>query len=247
MKEQTEKRLDSAQVYAIAIECARINDCKLCELSCGNCQYNVFNYGLKPAEASLIKANAYTDYNRNKKVQWEIDSVKIGHSIINLLVVVAVGALIVWGCDQCHTPTKTVTVTPPVIDRYNNGNYFDEPILQRFDATLPENFHLVVLKTMWQEKVKDIDNDGKVNCVDYSIRFRQLYGPGARIIVNQNPNEYYPSIMNHMFIQLPDGTYLEPQSKTTNFDVAEYWGVIYDPEYNKDETVKWWDDKYWLF
>lgn len=89
------------------------------------------------------------------------------------------------------------------------------------------------------EVVYDINNDGNVNCIDYSVIFRRLYGEEARIIINNNPTNGF----NHMFIKVESkytqSIYVEPQGTPDAYSMGIVWGMKYDPQYNKDVTDIW--------
>jgi len=86
--------------------------------------------------------------------------------------------------------------------------------------------------------VWDVNEDGNIDCIDYSIIFRTLYGSNARIIINVNPN----SGMNHMFIQIRySGGHMdiEPQGTPERYSMGLIWGVRYNPVFNRDVTSEW--------
>lgn len=97
----------------------------------------------------------------------------------------------------------------------------------------------LVLTVMQRYGVPDINEDGKVDCIDYSIWFRMFYGSNACIIINDNPK----TGMNHMFIRIWYNGYeimdVEPQGTPTRYSMGLIWGMRYDPFYNKDVTSQW--------
>jgi len=104
---------------------------------------------------------------------------------------------------------------------------------------MEREFIELILKCM-PELIYDISRDGKINCIDYSIIFRRLYGHNARIIINNNPK----TGMNHMFIKawIPSKgyyQYIEPQGAPDWYSMGVVWGTKYDPSYNKDVTDIW--------
>ncbi|MDR2718666.1 MAG: hypothetical protein LBB89_11475 [Treponema sp.] len=84
--------------------------------------------------------------------------------------------------------------------------------------------------------VKDYNGDRKINCIDYSMAFREYYGYNAKLIVNRKPKTDF----NHMFIGIYIGgkgmLYVEPQGKPGEWGMKQIWGDTYDPKYNKDVT-----------
>ncbi|MCL1836274.1 MAG: hypothetical protein FWG46_01870 [Treponema sp.] len=97
----------------------------------------------------------------------------------------------------------------------------------------------LVLVVMQKYGVPDLNEDGKVDCIDYSIWFRMLYGSNAKIIINNNPK----TGMNHMFIRIWYNGYeimdVEPQGTPTRYSMGLIWGMRYNPNYNKDVTSQW--------
>ena len=86
--------------------------------------------------------------------------------------------------------------------------------------------------------VKDVNDDGLVNCIDYSITFYKLYGSNARIIINNNPD----TGMNHLFIKVyyaNTSIDIEPQGTNKKYMMSLYWGTAYNPDYNRDVTATW--------
>ncbi len=99
------------------------------------------------------------------------------------------------------------------------------------------------------QKVYDRDNDHEVNCIDYTLTFKEewdkkyKYG-WCEIIRNYNPRGLYR--MNHLFVRVKlskDGPwlYVEPQGKYYgNYSMQDVWKWKYVPYYNYyGETELW--------
>jgi hypothetical protein len=103
------------RLYSVAMQCAKLSD-NCCEYDCGHCQYNIFNYLDDVREASLLKANAYTDFYNRKKILTEARArVKESEDAYSFVGLIFLG-LIVWGlmwcCStmkSCMAPTQTST------------------------------------------------------------------------------------------------------------------------------------------
>jgi hypothetical protein len=83
----------------------------------------------------------------------------------------------------------------------------------------------------------DMDNDGKISCIDYTIQFWNIYPNRDKVKVIWNKNKPY---MNHLFIMIDDLA-VEPQAYINPkpdkwFSMSKYWGSSYDPQYNLDVT-----------
>ena len=74
----------------------------------------------------------------------------------------------------------------PSFAQYSDPTQDPDLILLKNNPNQIRNVPLV-LTVMQRYGVPDINEDGKVDCIDYSIWFRMLYGSNARIIINNNP------------------------------------------------------------
>jgi hypothetical protein len=114
---------------------------------------------------------------------------------------------------------------PDVIHLRNNPNQL---------ANIP-----IVFRVMQRYGVPDVNGDGVINCIDYSIRFRMLYGSDAKLMINNNRRNG----MNHMFIRIwtRPGQFIdvEPQGTPTLYSMGLIWGTRYDLEYSRDVTNHW--------
>jgi len=96
-----------------------------------------------------------------------------------------------------------------------------------------------ILRLMQNMGVPDMNGDGKIDCIDYSILFRTFYGSNAHIMINRNPRNG----MNHMFIRIWYNGYqtmdVEPQGTPDRYSMGLIWGSRYNPYYNRDVTSQW--------
>ena len=99
------------------------------------------------------------------------------------------------------------------------------------------------------QKVYDRDNDHEVNCIDYTLTFKEewdkkyKYG-WCEIVRNYNPRGIYR--MNHLFVRVKLSStgpwlYVEPQGKYYgDYSMNDVWGWKYIPYYNYyGETEMW--------
>ena len=243
--------MNKSSLYNVALQCARFN-ASGCAHNCEACQYNIFNYGLEINEASLLKANAYTDYYDQKKVldkvNTEIESVRMAPLIIVGIIV----GLVAWTCHSmksCIQPTQAIaqewSYEQPTQQVENNslGNQLLQLFLGAEEARIkadPNNRENIgrILELMQLQGVPDLNKDGNIDCIDYSLRFRQLYGSKAHIIINVNPNNGF----NHMFLRVYYGNQwmdIEPQGTSDRYSMGAVWGVKYNPQFNRDVTNQW--------
>lgn len=97
--------------------------------------------------------------------------------------------------------------------------------------------------------VQDVNADGKVNCIDYSLTFKKFwdwiapdgYSMNCEIVHNVNKQKNF----NHLFIRirtnsLSEWVCIEPQATIQNYNMEKYWGTRYNPQYNiYGETYIW--------
>ena len=92
-------------------------------------------------------------------------------------------------------------------------------------------------------KKKDVNGDGKHNCIDAAVLFYQFYPDKSKVCieVNRNPK----TGMNHLFnCVFTDGVWkaIEPQayaSNHSNYFMWAAWGSQYDNSYNQDVTSEY--------
>ncbi len=99
--------------------------------------------------------------------------------------------------------------------------------------------------------VHDRDVDGLVNCIDYTLTFKEEWDkdmPPNHCQIVRNYQKTVFAKMNHLFVRVKlsdtgKWLYIEPQAKyeRRNYKMSDYWGwPKYNPQYNKlGETVYW--------
>ena len=215
-----------SSLYNIALQCAKLND-DGCAKDCACCQFNIFNYGLAINEASLLKANAYTDYYNTKEVMREVNRNIEARELAPLVMVILVVILCLWSCstiERCMNKPPTQAMPTE-----------DTELMYLRDNPNNVNNIALVFKMMAKWGVGDINDDGKKDCIDYSCWFRMLYGSDARLIINKNPK----AGMNHMFVRIysENGVLdVEPQGSAVRYSMGLIWGSKYDPMFNRDVT-----------
>jgi len=245
--------MNDDKLYSITMQCVKLNEAG-CSHECHLCQYNVFNYVKDVREAALLKATVYTDYYNQKQIMEKANRTVEAASLAPLILIVLIVLGVAWCCSSvksCMSPSTHSYAAPQqivddivqlnmssVIQRYTPMTINDDIIYLLNNPNKIENVPLI-LAVMRQQGVRDINNDGKVNCIDYSITFRHLYGSNARLIINNNPR----SGMNHMFIRVYYGVNefidIEPQGTPQRYSMGLIWGMLYKWNYNKDVTSQW--------
>ena len=91
------------ELYKLATNCAEYNH-NGCDCQCKQCEYNIYLY-TNERDATLIKSNAYADYQRNKEFSDRIQrEAKDAQSAMYYAPLLAIGffvGLIAWGCHAC--------------------------------------------------------------------------------------------------------------------------------------------------
>jgi hypothetical protein len=91
--------------------------------------------------------------------------------------------------------------------------------------------------------LRDVDNDGQTNCVDYSNLF-YYYSPFKynEIVVNYNPRGPQGGF-NHQFNAVKINgqlVFVEPQAGANrSYDLSNFWGSRYNPAYNQIQKTTW--------
>jgi len=94
------------------------------------------------------------------------------------------------------------------------------------------------------QTAQDVNNDGKVNCIDYAITYKVWWdtnNPGSayRCEIVRNVNK--ASGMNHLFVRVRNKEhvwiYIEPQQGCT---MEEFWGTRYNPVFNIYGETEYW-------
>jgi hypothetical protein len=196
---------------------------------CAKCTYNVTRLtGGDETQAALyhVGASAFSHMQ----------------AVCHVAMIMLIAFAIIWfavpdGCSN-DTPTQAYAYTAPQETVRAQQTYVASTADEW--ARVKPTVDSVVWQTVADVKRDgDVDGDKIVTCVDYAIRFHELY-PSSRIIVNYNPSKNF----NHLFnaIVLSDGSkvYIEPQgAKNGSYLIRDVWGSKYDKSFNKDETWKW--------
>jgi len=90
------------ELYKLALNCAEFAQGG-CYRQCDQCGYNVFRY-TNERDATLIKSNAYADFNRRLQLRQEIDSNDkaraIGDIIVSAIPIIVL-LIIIFGIKSC--------------------------------------------------------------------------------------------------------------------------------------------------
>lgn len=221
-------------------ELAKTRSACICRIQFGRCTQNECKHcAVNQRYKSCY--NELSDYDKQRLLsytaeRWVQDSATPEHwatfprvfiyLFLKPFFIVGVIILLLWICF-CSFPTEQPKYTVPV-ER-------SEQII----ATIKEA----------QSKVKDINADGEINCIDYAITYKLVWDnkfPGKEyqclILRNYNPTNGF----HHLFIAMQDDNnnfiFVEPWAKNPYiYNMEDNWkNGRYNPKFNLySETVKW--------
>ena len=132
---------------------------------------------------------------------------------------------------------------------FHKTSYYPREVLYS-ESTLNDERLYDVLSPLYKQThyyITDVDKNGEINCVDYSITFKILYDMNQTIDwykgnceIVRNSNEDF----QHLFIRVrydpySEWEYIEPQN-ISPATMDSVWGMKYNPIYNiYGETNKW--------
>lgn len=128
-------------------------------------------------------------------------------------------------------------------DKAPNPNNFVFAPERVYDDYLDSHIRDILRQTY--ELIYDLDGDGSIDCVDYSVAFHVLwymkypYDGVCYLTVNQHS----PTGMNHMFITICYGGrewHIEPQRHESSYIMEHVWGSKYDSRYDKYPSYHYW-------
>ena len=93
---------------------------------------------------------------------------------------------------------------------------------------------------------KDMNGDGRVNCIDAAILFYQYYPDKENVAILLNYNTTIRPTFNHLFnaVRFEDNLWraIEPQAeilKGESYWMRDVWSKEFNPKFNEDQTWKW--------
>ena len=226
------KAQKSAEYYRLAYQCEELK-AKGCNNICAQCPLYLPNYTSFYNEdqcgIALIQTSAAIDFNHTQAWQQEERRKNIIWGIVFL-------GLLAWGVfsfRSCVTPSqKPLPIALQELSELSIPSQTLKPYTPRV-----HNVYEYLERT--KRTIRDVNNDGVINCIDYAVVFYMMTNPSTRLIQNDNPH----TGMNHLFIGMPIGpggsmVYIEPQVSRshTSFRMENVWGSKYNPAYNVDVT-----------
>jgi hypothetical protein len=216
---ESEDYHDDDAVYRVVDACARCNK-RYPSADCCTCVYNVANYNVPPARASLLRTDARLAFQQQQayveRYNKEVARKERGHTVSTLFQIALVIALVVLIPKACSyrspariaafEPTKPVPVTVAPATAYS---------VAKVREAL-NNTHRALI---------DITRDGKINCQDYSIIFRRYYGAEAQLYhMPAGRRREWPAGHLYVRVKSADGyVYIEPQSTGGDWLMRDSW------------------------
>ncbi|GHV85561.1 hypothetical protein AGMMS50230_11690 [Spirochaetia bacterium] len=192
-------------LYIVAYKCAELHTYYKCN-DCNNCQWNIDLMGYASTETRLIKARAAIDYankyNTYNKIMSDDRKLCVG-----LIIFIIIG-IIVFRHLEFGDPENT---------------YQYPSTTAAYDAMIP-----YVRKT--QQLLRDVNKDGKINCIDYAVVFYEVT-PNSKIIHCWDYRD-----LNHLLNKVGD-LYIEPQARDGR--PGTLWPMSFPGSVKKDETQKY--------
>ncbi|GHV86658.1 hypothetical protein AGMMS50230_22660 [Spirochaetia bacterium] len=125
------------------------------------------------------------------------------------------------GIEQHQTLADIKNAKPPVVR---------PAVVRKPDPVPTVETRIKQALVQTKEQVRDVNRDGKINCIDYTVTFYSIYGPEAKMM------RIYNNDLNHLFIRVGNRD-IEPQRLDGSMENA--WGSRYKPGQSWDETHEW--------
>jgi hypothetical protein len=244
-------------MYYFAKDCATHKYNGDCNRQCKDCASNIIKYGIDPQQAVMLQHAAELEIGhvldmqhkramqeaelvRAKRIEWNesVEAQRRGGMAALKVVLIAIILTIplvihIKGCQSLtFQPVGKVDSAPQQnhreLPRPQATYIFDDLSFDEQDTA--GAYHAQTLGRIYKV---DMNGDGKINCIDYTIQYWQYYPKQEylRIVWNKNPNNGF----NHLFIYLFEWP-VEPQGTPRRNSMDEFWGARYDPEYDRDVT-----------
>jgi hypothetical protein len=245
-------------MYYFAKDCATHKYNGDCNRQCKDCASNIIKYGIDPQQAVMLQHAAelkmdhvLTMRHKRRMEEEEYEQAKARNArsthiaangiawtyLIGFPLIIFIFLFNVKGCfgrplHDTPQPAFRESVAPQ-----QNHRELPPPQVQYRSEDLTDDEELTAntWAAMVAMRIYDVDmnGDGKINCIDYTLQYWQYY-PNQdyiRIIWNNNPYNGF----NHLFVYMLEVP-VEPQGGVYNGNMHVVWGDRYDPKYDRDVT-----------
>jgi hypothetical protein len=227
-----------------AHECASHKAYGTCNNMCQNCALNISAYSIPREEAVIIQQMAELDVGqtlaRQRQVlaeqRAETSAERKNVRLLVWVILIGIGVSPFIQLRSCRAETNNDRITQreaPVVAA------IEPPVRKQ----APADPLAPIRSTLNQvTKQRDMNGDGKVTCVDYTLMFYDAYPNKNNVRVVWNKNN--TANLNHLFVKVwVNGQWMpvEPQAyvhPVTDrwFSMRKYWGTKYSPNYDLDVT-----------
>jgi hypothetical protein len=239
----TRNSYNDVALRRFAHECARHKIYKTCNNMCQRCALNVSAYSITKEDAVIIQQMADLDIGeaaaRRHRIAVEQQDAYARQKKISVLT----WAIFIIPCiflfalfRSCATEAKN--------DRITRRETQSVPVIETPVRKQAAVDVLAPIRSTLNRvtKRRDIDGDGAVTCVDYTLMFYDTYPNknNVRIVWNKNASVN----MNHLFVKVLVNSQwmpVEPQAYVNPvtdrwFSMRKYWGTRYNSNYDLDVT-----------
>jgi hypothetical protein len=234
-----------------AHECAKHKLYGTCSSICRSCGLNISAYSIPPEDAVIMQQMAELDVGetdaRRRQVAAEhyaeagVERVAVHVRLCTWAIVIAVCVFLATQYRSCTAEAKNDQVTQTTA---RSVPMVETPVVATVRKQAAVDVLISIRSTLNRvTKQRDMNGDGKVTCIDYTLMFYDAYPNknNVRIVWNKNMT----ANMNHLFVKVwVNGEWMpvEPQayvSPVTDrwFSMRKYWGTKYSPDYDLDVTA----------
>ncbi|GBU27287.1 hypothetical protein R84B8_00816 [Treponema sp. R8-4-B8] len=199
---------------------------------CNGCEQYILNYmDAEPSQAKLLMLDA----------DEQMASLRGSINRANVLIVISIAIIVGFVGLFAYA---TVAGNKQARERLAKEALATAPKAEARHSTDETNISNTLSKVaIGLTDKKDINRDGKVNCIDAALMFYKYYPDKSKVRIYWNKNT--AKDFNHMFnLVLINGTWVgvEPQTKffgESNYRMRPVWGAKYDYTLNIDVTNDW--------
>jgi hypothetical protein len=227
-----------------AHKCAEHKAYGTCNSMCRTCALNISAYSISPENAVITQQMAELDVQEkiaDRCAEADAERTATNRRLIIWVILIAACAFMIMQYRSCMSEAKNNRITQKAVQ---SVPAVKTPVI---DTTVRKQAAVDVLvpirSTLSQvTKQRDMNGDGNVTCIDYTLMFYDTYPNKNNVRVMWNKNT--ATGMNHLFVKVwVNGEWLpvEPQAYVNPitdrwFSMRKYWGTKYSPNYDMDVT-----------
>ena len=229
------KNMNEVDLGVIAYQCIARSREGRCNGKCEKCLYNINLYSGTPEEKAFAMAS--------KNAQYEY-SHQSGDESLGLLVLALICIVCLWCCTpSACSSKKEVTHNESAVEKTLAVAQKDEAPSE-FVTFHPQPYKQPDLEATLRKvhaTIRDVNYDGKINCIDYAVRFYELM-PMTVFGWHKNTEA---GVLNHLFVGYKDNAInkvrlVEPQ-ETTWVTPQDFWGDRYGKKYILVDEAEIWE------